>query len=77
MVMCFDRADGAEVERVRVLCRDLLEICLDLGFVPYKVPAWAFEQMTRRMDPGFLALMRRVKAALDPQGILAPGRFGL
>jgi FAD/FMN-containing dehydrogenase len=45
--------------------------------VPYKVPAWAWEQMSGRMDPGYADLLRRVKGLLDPAGIMNPGRLGL
>jgi FAD/FMN-containing dehydrogenase len=77
MVECFDKRDAGEVERVRELNRDLLEICLELGFVPYKTPAWAWEQMRDRTDPGFRDLLARLKTFLDPAGIMNPGKLGL
>jgi FAD/FMN-containing dehydrogenase len=66
-----------DVARVGELNRDLLDICLELGFVPYKGPAWAWERMSGRMDPGYADLLRRVKGLLDPAGIMNPGRVGL
>ena len=77
MVECFDRGSDEEVARVGELNRDLLDISLELGFVPYKVPAWAWERMSGRMDPGYADLLHRVKRLLDPAGIMNPGRLGL
>jgi glycolate oxidase len=77
MVECFDRSSPEAVADVGALNRELLENCLELGFVPYKVPAWAWEQMSGRMDPGYASLLARVKAMLDPTGIMNPGRLGL
>jgi FAD/FMN-containing dehydrogenase len=77
MVERFDKRDPGEVERVRALNLELLEVCLDLGFVPYKTPGWAWERMSGRMDPGYLELLERVKRTLDPQGIMNPGKLGL
>jgi FAD/FMN-containing dehydrogenase len=45
--------------------------------VPYKVPAWAWERMSGRMDRGYADLLRRVKGLLEPAGIMNPGRLGL
>jgi len=76
MISVFDKSDPDEVERVRELNRDLLRICLELGFVPYKAPGWAVEEMWKRADPGFVDLLGRVKGMLDPAGIMNPGRWG-
>lgn len=77
MISLFDSGDAAEIAEVRRLQADLLEICAELGFVPYKAPAWAIEQLRSRIDPGFVDLMGRVKQAVDPNGILGRGRLGL
>ena len=50
---------------------------LGIGYVPYKAPRWAARRMLRTADPGFVALIRRVKEALDPHGIMNPGRWDL
>jgi FAD/FMN-containing dehydrogenase len=76
-VCCFDRGDEDEVARVKELNRELLEICLERGFVPYKAPDWMWEAMSGRIDPGFRELMGRVKQMLDPAGIMNPGRLSL
>jgi glycolate oxidase len=73
----FTRDDEQEVERVRACNLELTEMVLDQGFVPYKTPAWAVERILPRMWPGTHELMRRVRALLDPKGIMNPGRWQL
>lgn len=75
MISLFDKSDPDEVRRVGELNRDLLEICLELGFVPYKAPGWAVEHMRNRTDEGYAELLTRVKDCLDPDGIMNPGRW--
>jgi glycolate oxidase len=73
----FARDDEAEVERVRACNVELTEMVLEQGFIPYKTPAWSVELVLPRMWPGTHDLMRRVRALLDPQGIMNPGRWKL
>jgi len=73
----FDREDEAAIERVRACNVELTEMVLDQGFVPYKTPAWSVEMILPRMWPGTHELMRRVRALLDPDGIMNPGRWKL
>jgi FAD/FMN-containing dehydrogenase len=75
MITCFDKRDPDEVERVRALQRDLLEICVELGYIPYKAPDWAVRQIADRVDPGFRELFERVRGAIDPEGIMNPSRL--
>jgi FAD/FMN-containing dehydrogenase len=77
MIACFDRSNPEEVERVRSLNAELLEVCLEHGFIPYKAPDWAMRRMARDADPGYLDLLARVKGLLDPEGIMNPGRLAL
>lgn len=76
-ITTFARDDGAEVARVRECNGELLDAVLDQGFIPYKTPAWAVERLLPRMWPGTHDLMRKLRALLDPQGIMNPGRWKL
>ncbi len=71
----FDRNDPEEVTRIKRMNRAVLAVVTEAGFIMYKTPSWALREMLPKMDPGFVALMRRVKALLDPQGILNPGKL--
>jgi FAD/FMN-containing dehydrogenase len=71
----FDRHDPAEVQRLATLQREILQMLLELGYLPYKAPGWAVEELLPRMDPGSRALVARLRATLDPNGILQPERW--
>jgi FAD/FMN-containing dehydrogenase len=69
----FDKA--TETERVRVLNVALGGALMELGFVPYKCPALLYEELYKRLDPGFVTLMDRLRDAIDPKRILNPDRW--
>ncbi|MFW9977117.1 MAG: FAD-binding oxidoreductase [Candidatus Thorarchaeota archaeon] len=69
--------DARTIERVRQCNRDLLTFAIDLGAIPYKTPAWAFDILKKKIHPGFLELMKKIKDSLDPNGIFNPGRWDL
>jgi glycolate oxidase len=71
----FNRADEADVERARRALEETNRVVLDLGGIPWKAEAPAQQQIMRRMDPGTLRLMERVRAALDPKGVMNPGNW--
>lgn len=72
MLARFDRGDPAERRRVREMNRSVLAAVLPLGFLPYKCPPWALPLLREALDPGFAALLERVRAAIDPAGIMSP-----
>ncbi|HJX13305.1 MAG TPA: FAD-binding oxidoreductase [Dehalococcoidales bacterium] len=76
LVVQFYKGDPDEVERVGKCMREILEVVLDHGFIPYKAPAWAVAEMMKRSDPGWAGLLARVKKMLDPNDIMNPGRYG-
>jgi len=50
-------------------------LLLDLGFEPYKTPAWVLRRFASRLDPGFRKLQYQIKTTLDPDGLLNPGKW--
>ncbi|MDQ2649466.1 MAG: FAD-binding oxidoreductase [Actinomycetota bacterium] len=74
-VVCFDRADPEEVARVRACMGEVADIVLDHGYVPYKASAEAATKIVERADPGWTALLTRVRDALDPERRMNPGRW--
>jgi glycolate oxidase len=65
------------VEKVRKCNDELLDFALGLGAIPYKTPVWAARKLQRRIDSGYLKLLRRLRSFLDPNGIMNPGRWAI
>ena len=72
----FNKEDPEYVQKIRELCSDQLEMVLKTGYIPYKTPVWAIRKLEERADPHWVNLHRRVKAMLDPNNIMNPGRWG-
>jgi FAD/FMN-containing dehydrogenase len=71
----FDRKNPQDIALVKQVNLDLLRAMTQRGFIMYKTPAWAMRELLPKFDPGFLALMRKAKAMLDPDGIFNPGKL--
>jgi 4-cresol dehydrogenase (hydroxylating) len=54
--------------------RELFDAVMKAGYVPYRV---GLQSMAGLDDGGdsYWRVAARIKAALDPQGIIAPGRY--
>ena len=76
-IIPYDKEDPDEVKRCRNAMVELAEYALKLGAIIYKPPSWAAEMMWGKADPGFVKLMKLIKRAIDPKGIMNPGRLGL
>jgi glycolate oxidase len=76
-ILHFDRQDPKDLDRTRRTLGLLADRLLDLHYIPYKPASWAVEKIRERDRYGAFELMERMKACLDPKGILNPGRWGL
>jgi FAD/FMN-containing dehydrogenase len=76
-VTIFDRQSATEVERIKKVNTELLQMCTEKGFVMYKTPIWAWRNLQPRIDVGCLELMQRIKGVMDPAGIFNPGKLAL
>lgn len=71
----FDKSDKERVERVKKLNEALSDLVIDLGFFPYKTPAWVIQRHRDKIDSNFLTLLGKIRRLLDPKGIMNPGKW--
>lgn len=74
----FDAGDPAEVARAERAFEQLMELGLELGGTitgEHGVGYLKREWLARELDPATQAMHRAVKQALDPRGILNPGKM--
>ncbi len=73
----FNKSSKKDIQDVTAMCKELVEMILDIGGLPYKMPAWVAKIMMKHADPNFVALLKKIKHTLDPNGILNPGKLGI
>jgi glycolate oxidase len=71
----FNRADEGEILQVRHALEAANRAALDLGGIPWKTEVAGQRMILARMDPATVALMERLRALLDPHGIMNPGNW--
>ncbi|MEW6261682.1 MAG: FAD-binding oxidoreductase [Thermodesulfobacteriota bacterium] len=71
----FNRADAADVARAQAALEETNRWVLEAGGIPWKAEAPAQKQIIAKMDPETFALMNRLRAVLDPRGIMNPGNW--
>ena len=74
--LLFDRTDVAAAARAKRCYERLFTQGLSVGCAPYRLPCDQFDLLTARQSSSS-ATARRLKFALDPDGIISPGRYGL
>jgi hypothetical protein len=72
MPLLFDGRDAAATARAEACYRALFAAGQREGFVPYRVPV---QMMDLLGDGASWELGRRLKEAIDPGAVLAPGRY--
>lgn len=75
--LLFDRTDAAEMQRAHACFARLLERFAAAGYAPYRTNIGFMTQTAEIYGPAQQALNQRLKQALDPNGILAPGKSGI
>ena len=72
--LLFDRADAQEMARANACFDALYEAGQGQGFVPYRLGINAMTRVTS-VPSTFWNLVATIKSTVDPDGIIAPGRY--
>ncbi|MHB1004542.1 MAG: FAD-binding oxidoreductase [Chloroflexota bacterium] len=75
-ILC-DLRDKEEMERVGKAAREIFDVALALGGTlsgEHGIGVLKKEFLPSALDPGSLALMRQIKAVVDPNNIMNPGK---
>lgn len=76
MPIIYDRDDGGETGRAAALYEAVTETTLGMGYQQYRTSIAGMERILRPA-PAVQRLAATLKQTLDPDHILAPGRYGL
>jgi 4-cresol dehydrogenase (hydroxylating) len=74
LTVAYDKEDPAEVERAKRCYRALFDAVMAAGYIPYRVGIQSMAGLDPHGDV-FWKVVSRIKTALDPDGIIAPGRY--
>jgi 4-cresol dehydrogenase (hydroxylating) len=74
ITIAFDQEAPEEAARARACYADVFDAVMAAGYIPYRVGLASMAALDPAQD-SFWATTARIKAALDPDGILSPGRY--
>lgn len=64
---------ASERKKALTLARKLMEALMNIGGVPHRVGTDFLPVITKRLNPSYYDLIKRIKKMLDPKGIMNPG----
>jgi 4-cresol dehydrogenase (hydroxylating) len=70
----FDKKRPEEVENAKICYKELVKNMMDAGFIPYRTGPGGFDSLSEGSEV-FWDTVSQIKTALDPQGIISPGRY--
>ena len=68
---------STELEKVKNIQHEILDLMLEHNCVPYKAPVWMAEIIKERCDPNWFKFLERLKEIMDPNRIFNPGKWTL
>lgn len=77
ITISYDRDQPGEDERALRCYRELEEASLAGGFPPYRLSVASATERFAPTEDGYGGAVAALKAAWDPAGVLAPGRYGI
>ena len=76
MSIFFLKENPAQVRNATLLYEELSDKTAQAGYQPYRTTVSGMGKLAQ-MSPEMNALTKRLKDALDPRHILAPGKYGI
>jgi 4-cresol dehydrogenase (hydroxylating) len=74
LTIAYDKEDADEVKRAKACYQAVFDSVMNAGYIPYRVGNQSMGQLDPHGDV-YWKTVARIKAALDPAGIIAPGRY--
>lgn len=71
----FDLNDEEEVSRARECHRLLLNLSKEMGIFPYRIDIDTMRKEYDQAEGSCFTMMQQIKKAIDPNNIIAPGRY--
>nr|AEQ20295.1 FAD/FMN-containing dehydrogenase [uncultured bacterium CSLG7] len=71
--ICYDRSEPGQDDQAMACYRRLRQELTDRGYYSYRLGIQAMSEMSG--TDGYAGLVRAIKDAVDPNGVLAPGRY--
>jgi 4-cresol dehydrogenase (hydroxylating) len=75
LTIAFDKEDAAETARAHLCYEELFAAMMAAGYIPYRVGHQSLDKLDNG-DDSYWRTVARIKEALDPLHIIAPGRYG-
>jgi len=76
-IILFDPKSPEDIKTVEALDKEMTEQFLSMGGIPYRPNLAVHAPMAMSKSLGYYDLLKRIKLAVDPNGIMHPGRLGL
>ncbi|GGZ04901.1 FAD-binding oxidoreductase [Pseudoduganella plicata] len=74
LTVTYDKEDPEEAARAGRCYRQLFDTLVGAGYIPYRVGLQSMADLDNGNDT-YWQMIGRIKAALDPHGVIAPGRY--
>lgn len=74
MTITYDKQSGVETERAHQCYHALFDAVMAAGYIPYRVGIQSMAALDNGADI-FWDAVKLIKAALDPEALIAPGRY--
>jgi 4-cresol dehydrogenase (hydroxylating) flavoprotein subunit len=74
LTVAYDKEDPDEVTRAHACYREAFDRMMEAGYIPYRVGNHSMAELDPNGDV-YWSTVARIKQALDPHGIIAPGRY--